>query len=203
MSQVPLWVTILVAFVGFVGVLSAQLIAAWREDRRWRREQEREELRWRRERQRELDNRDFDLRKDSYAQVISAVEAFDWIIYPIIKGFRRDPQLNAEDLADARRVREELRHSLGQVNLYAPTRFNDLLRGAMLPRSNLVMELINDQQDREKIETLWDSSQTGYRRMRAEMRRDLGLDAEDLPDDWAYDLSVRHYREELAEGETP
>lgn len=198
----PLWVTILVALVGFVGVLSAQFIAAWREDRRWRREQEREELRWRRERERELSNRDYDLRKDSYAQVISAVEAFDWIVYPIIKGFRRNPDLSAEDLADARRVREELRHSLGQVNLYAPTRFNELLRGAMLPRSDLVMELTGQRPEREKIETLWDTSQAGYRRMRVEMRRDLGLDAEELPEGWTYDLSMRDYKKETAEGES-
>src|SRR3954453_5116473 len=55
-SQVPLWVTILIAFVGLLGVLSAQFIAAWREDRRWRRD-----------RQREIDNRDFEGRRDAYS----------------------------------------------------------------------------------------------------------------------------------------
>jgi hypothetical protein len=193
---VPLWVTVLIAFVGFVGVLSAQFIAAWREDRRWRREQEREELRWRRERQRELDNRDFDGRKEAYAQAISAVEASDWLTYPVIKSLRRDPHLTEEELVDVRRAREELRHSLGQVNLHAPQRFNELLRGAMLPRSDLALEIMAGERDREKIETLWDQSQTGYRVMRMEMRRDLGLDAEDLPEGWVYDLSQRHYRAE-------
>lgn len=189
----PLWVPILVALVGFVGVLGAQVIATWREDRRWRREQEREELRWQRERTKEIENRSYDSRQAAYVQVIGAIEAFDWIVYPVIKAFRAGTQQD-EDIADVRRAREELRHSLGQVNLHAPQRFNDLLRKAMLPRSDLAMELMQERVDRSVYEQLWDASQEGYRRLRAEMRKDLGLDAEDLPDEWRYDLSVRDYR---------
>jgi hypothetical protein len=196
---VPLWVTILVALVGFIGVLTAQFIAAWREDRRWRREQEREEVRWNRERAKEIENRDYDGRQSAYVQVISAAEGCDWLVYPVIKMLRRGERLGEVELADVRRVREELRHSLGMVNLYAPQRFHELVRKCMLPRSNLALELMNPEPRRERVEVLWDESQTGYRRMRMEMRRDLGLDAEDLPEDWVYDLSVRQY---LAEQET-
>ncbi|MBE1463102.1 hypothetical protein [Kibdelosporangium phytohabitans] len=67
--------TIAVALVGFVGVLSAQFIAAWREDRRWRRDQEREDKKWQRERDKEIDNRGYEGRQNAYAQVIAAVEA--------------------------------------------------------------------------------------------------------------------------------
>jgi hypothetical protein len=200
-SSVPLWVTILVAFVGFIGVLSAQFIAAWREDRRWRREQEREELRWNRERVKEVEDRNFTGRQTAYAQVIAAVEACDWLLYPLIKVTRRGGEPTVEELAEVRRAREELRHSLGPVNLHAPQRFNELVRSAMLPRSNLAMELMSERRTRERIETLWDESQTGYRVMRREMRRDLGLDAEDLPEGWKYDLSARHYLAEQAGGE--
>ena len=187
-SQVPLWVTILIALVGLLGVLSAQLIAAWREDRRWRRD-----------RQREVDNRDFEGRRDAYNQMMSALEAFDWLVYPVIKRFRRDPELTEDEVADVRRAREELRHSLGPVYLHAPQRFNDLIRKATLSRSDLAMELMADR-SRERVESMWDRAQTGSRMLRAEMRADLGMDTENLPADWVYDLSVRAYREEQAGG---
>jgi hypothetical protein len=200
-SQVPLWVTVLISFVGLLGVLSAQLIAAWREDRRWRRDQDREELRWRRDRQRELENRDFEGRRDAYAQIMSALEAFDWLVYPVIKAFRRDPDLPATDVADVRQAREELRHSLGSMYLYAPQRFTDLIRRATLSRSDLAMELISEpdrEPDRERVEQMWDRAQTGSRLLRVEMRADLGMDAETLPAGWVYDLSVKAYRQERA-----
>jgi hypothetical protein len=52
-SQVPLWVPIVVALVGFAGVLTAQVIANRRADKQWDREREQEDQRWERERKRE------------------------------------------------------------------------------------------------------------------------------------------------------
>lgn len=67
----------MVAVLGLAGVISAQLIAGWREDRRWRRELEREELRWERER----DKRSYDARAAAYAELVGAIESFDWVLY--------------------------------------------------------------------------------------------------------------------------
>ncbi|MFC0105692.1 hypothetical protein [Kibdelosporangium aridum] len=50
-GQVSIWVPIIVGAIGFIGVVAGQLVNAWREDRRWKREQEREELRWKRQRE--------------------------------------------------------------------------------------------------------------------------------------------------------
>lgn len=47
-SQVPIWIPLAVALVGVIGIIAGQFVNAWREDRRWKHEQEREELRWRR-----------------------------------------------------------------------------------------------------------------------------------------------------------
>ncbi|HEU5471192.1 MAG TPA: hypothetical protein VFV67_11110 [Actinophytocola sp.] len=182
-TQVPLWVPVVVALVGFVGVLGAQLISAWRDDRRWRREQEREETRWSRDRAREIENREYDGRREAYTQVIAAIEGFDWLVYPALTALRRGDELADEQIAELRRAREEMRQSLGPVNLHAPQRFNELLRNAMLPRSRLAMTLANVPPDMALVEELWRSGKTGYRRMRAEMRVDLGLDAEPLPED--------------------
>jgi hypothetical protein len=186
-SSVPLWVTIAVAFVGFAGVLGAQFIAAWREDRRWRREQEREDKRWERERVKERENRSYEGRQDAYVKIIAAVEAYDWLVYPVVAAVRRiadNPQvLRPDQRDDVWRAREELRHSLGPVNLFASERFNELLRKTMLPRSRLSMYMSADTRAPEwtRVKELWDESQAGFKQMRVEMRRDLGLEA--LPAD--------------------
>jgi hypothetical protein len=52
-GQVSIWVPIIVGVIGLIGVISGQLVNAWREDRRWRRDQDREEVRWKREREKE------------------------------------------------------------------------------------------------------------------------------------------------------
>jgi hypothetical protein len=49
LSQVSIWVPIIVGAIGFIGVVAGQLVNAWREDRRWKRDQEREEFRWKRQ----------------------------------------------------------------------------------------------------------------------------------------------------------
>ncbi|MFI6840282.1 hypothetical protein [Nonomuraea africana] len=43
--------------LGIFGVITGQLVSAWREDRRWRRELAREDLRWEREQQKEAQSR--------------------------------------------------------------------------------------------------------------------------------------------------
>jgi hypothetical protein len=50
-NQVPLWVPIVVALVGFAGVLAAQAIANRRADKQWDRERQREDQRWAREKE--------------------------------------------------------------------------------------------------------------------------------------------------------
>jgi hypothetical protein len=54
-GQVSVWVPIVVAVLGILGVVAGQLINIWREERRWERERLREDLRWERERQRDID----------------------------------------------------------------------------------------------------------------------------------------------------
>jgi hypothetical protein len=82
--------------LGVVGVLGAQIVAGWREDRRWRREVERDELRWRRERLRELENRSYEGRATAYAEAIGAIEAFDWVLYRARRAVRGGQSLNNE-----------------------------------------------------------------------------------------------------------
>ena len=48
-GQVSVWVPIVVALLGLAGVIGGQIINAWREDRRWQREQRREDIRWQRQ----------------------------------------------------------------------------------------------------------------------------------------------------------
>jgi hypothetical protein len=53
-GQVSVWVPIVVAVLGILGLVLGQLVNAWREDRRWQRELAREDVRWQREQEREI-----------------------------------------------------------------------------------------------------------------------------------------------------
>ncbi|WP_215548371.1 hypothetical protein [Amycolatopsis sp. CA-230715] len=53
-GQVSIWIPIIVGIIGLISVISGQLVNAWREDRRLRRDQEREEIRWNRELKKEF-----------------------------------------------------------------------------------------------------------------------------------------------------
>ncbi|MCA1195133.1 hypothetical protein [Saccharopolyspora sp. 6V] len=57
---VPIWVPIAVAILGIIGIIAGQLINTWREERRWRREEEREEVRHLREKEKEKLQREHD-----------------------------------------------------------------------------------------------------------------------------------------------
>src|SRR3954453_10519042 len=116
-SQVPLGVPLVVALFGLIGVVFAQVIAGWREDRRWRRETEREELRWNRERDKDRDNRSYEGRAKAYAEVIGAIESFDWVLYDARRVVREGGRLDETLAGDLRKVTVQARNSLGAVNV--------------------------------------------------------------------------------------
>ncbi|MBN6041400.1 hypothetical protein [Amycolatopsis sp. 195334CR] len=168
-AQVPLWVPILVGVLGVAGVVTAQVITTFREERRWRREQQREDLRW----ERQKEERTHEARAEAYAELIGVVEALDFALYRVRKGDENDVVL-ADDL---REVVSKARHALGPVNLHAPERIRVKLKESMLPRFDLAAKLLEKGGDDLGK---WHKGQREYRLLRAEMRRDLGLDAEDL-----------------------
>jgi hypothetical protein len=76
-GQVSVWVPVVVGVLGVIGVITAQFVAAWREDRRWRREAAREDLRWSREQDRDAQNHWRDKRTDVYLEVIEVLQAWN------------------------------------------------------------------------------------------------------------------------------
>jgi hypothetical protein len=155
----------MVGVLGFAGVISAQLIVGRREERRWRRELVRER-----------ENRSHEERAAGYAQVIGAIEALDTVQF---EAKRAAGKLDEYLSTDLRQFTATLRNNLGVVNLQAPERIRVMLSGAILPRLTLSRLLLGDEFHQEDP-TLWETSQREYRALRAEMRRDLGMDAEDL-----------------------
>jgi hypothetical protein len=179
-GQVPLWVPVIVALLGLAGVLGAQVIAGWREDRRWRRETEREELRWTRERDKDRENRSYEGRAKAYAEVIGAVESFDWVLYDARRALREGGELDEATAADLRKATAQARGSLGAVNVHAPERIRAMLRESLIRRSTLATRLlVNQHGDEER--RLWQEAQREYKIMRRAMREDLGLDFEPPP----------------------
>jgi hypothetical protein len=175
-------VPVAVALLGFLGVLTAQAIAVRRDDRRWRREAEREELRWNRERTREKDNRSYEARQEAYAQIIGAVESFDWLMFPAYNATKLGHAVTDDMLTDLRMASDEARKAFGPFNLHAPERIRTMLRDVMITRSTLAMRILRGSADPEESVQLWTTAQRAYRQLRAEMRQDLGFDAETLPE---------------------
>jgi|SRR4051812_8788789 hypothetical protein len=178
-GQVPLWVPVVVALLGLAGVLGAQLVAGWREDRRWRRETEREELRWTREREKDRENRSYEGRAKAYAEVIGAIESFDWVLYDARRVVREGGQLDDVLAAEVRKVAAQARNSLGAVNVHAPERIRAMLRESLLGRSTLATRLLEGHY-RPREHERWRDGQREYKIMRRAMREDLGLDAEEM-----------------------
>jgi hypothetical protein len=181
-GQVPLWVPVVVALLGLGGVLGAQLIAGWREDRRWRRETAREELRWSRERDKERENRSYEGRARAYAEVIGAIESFDWVLYDARRLVRDGGELDDGLAAELRKTTAHARNSLGAVNVHAPERIRAMLRESLVRRSTLSVRLLNGVSGEEE-RRLWREAQREYKIMRRAMREDLGLDFESSPGD--------------------
>jgi hypothetical protein len=176
-GQVPLWVPVVVALLGLAGVLGAQLVAGWREDKRWRRETEREELRWTREREKDRENRSYEGQAKAYAEVIGAIESFDWVLYDARRVLRDGGTVDEASATDLRRAAAQARNSLGAVNVHAPERIRAMLRESLVRRSTLATKLLVGRHSDEE-RTLWREAQREYKIMRRAMREDLGLDAE-------------------------
>ena len=76
-GQVSVWVLIVVAVLGILGVVAGQLINVWREERRWERETLREDLRWERERQRDIDAHWRERRFDVHVELLAALREWE------------------------------------------------------------------------------------------------------------------------------
>jgi hypothetical protein len=145
-----------------------------REQRNWR--VHIEELRWRRERgrERERENSRYANRSDAYVEVVGCIEAFDWILHEARRAIKKG-SLCVEIKAELRSANRQVRGPFGKFNLYAPEAIRMMLRDVMMPRSALFRSILNGSDDEE----LWSAAQSGYRMIRAAMRKDLGLDDED------------------------
>ncbi|ALG11707.1 hypothetical protein [Kibdelosporangium phytohabitans] len=96
----------------------------------------------------------------------------------MIAAVRREADLTDGNKADVWRAREELRLSLGPVNLFAPQRIKDMMRDTMLPRSRLAMYLTTGPAPEwQRVRQLWDESQAGVQGAARRDARDLGLEA--------------------------
>ncbi|MFY9808657.1 MAG: hypothetical protein WAK86_15500 [Pseudonocardiaceae bacterium] len=75
MATTPVWVPLVVAFLGLGGILLAQYFTHRREDVRWSREHDREEAAWAHEDAARSDERMQQHLVDSYLEVLRIIEA--------------------------------------------------------------------------------------------------------------------------------
>jgi hypothetical protein len=74
MATTPIWVPLVIAFIGLGGVMLTQYWASRREDTRWRREREHEQARWAHEDNVRSNERTYQRLADSYLEVLRLVE---------------------------------------------------------------------------------------------------------------------------------
>ena len=181
-TQVSVWVPIVVGVLGLAGVLSAQLIAGWRDDRRWKREQRHDEERWRRERELEHERRGYAGRQDAYARLIGLLETWSWVLYPAQhRVLEQGRELTDDMRAELREMRTLAREALGPVNLYAPSHIRDRMQAAILSKADLTAALLAGEDDADRLASLWKKTKVSYLELRAAMRRDLGI-SDETPD---------------------
>ena len=78
------WVPVAVGIIGLIGVIAGQFINAWREDRRWKREQQREDVRWKRDLTKtqslyrhDNEQKVRELRLELYSEILSVMAAIE------------------------------------------------------------------------------------------------------------------------------
>ncbi|MDQ3763672.1 MAG: hypothetical protein M3460_19245 [Actinomycetota bacterium] len=138
-SQVPVWIPIIVALLGLVGVILTQALAGYREARRALDDAAREERRWQRERQ----ARTHEARAAAYAQLMGAIEAFDGVLFQARLVREAGIELDPIDAAELRDARSKAQQSLGPTVLHAPEEVRRLIRDATLPRMRLSTMLLD------------------------------------------------------------
>jgi hypothetical protein len=125
-SQVPVWIPLAVAFLGVLGVIAGQIINAWREDRRWRREQEREEIRWQRARITEnaklrLEHADQwrETKIKTYANLLRLLAEMRDLMVEVDRYVARNPSKEKYPPArgDVRRVYRETQEACGEIRI--------------------------------------------------------------------------------------
>lgn len=182
-TQVPVWVPVVVAIVGLLGVLGAQLVAGWREDRRWRREQEREDVRWAREREKIADERSYVAREHAYAQVIGLLEAWAWLLWPAKESLFAGRGVPPDAVEPLRATRDRASEVLGPANLHAPAAVRAAMRDAIVSKSDFTAGLLDERPDVARLHELYETTKSTYLTVRAAMRADLGVDPDDDPHD--------------------
>lgn len=113
-SQVSIWVPIVVGVIGVVGVIAGQLINAWREDRRWKREQEREEIRWLRESRRESIKLDRDTKVAAYGQLLQTLDRANLLLDQLRNIGAESNQGNIEEYL---RITNDVRLKVAELQL--------------------------------------------------------------------------------------
>jgi len=182
-GQVPLWVPLVVALLGVLGVLTSQVIATRREDKRWSREQEQEELRWRRDRQREIEERTYRGRLDAYSRMISTLEEWGWALHPTKRWLLdRVQPLNDAQRAELIKLRDLAPQALGPMNLFAPSEVRALMKTAVLAWADFTTVLIESEESEDELRARWQHCWDSSRAVRAAIRRHLGTDDLDFAD---------------------
>ena len=174
-GQVPIWVPLVVALIGLLGVLATQVLSGRREDRRWERERDREDSKRKTDRQIKQADKWYERKLDAYSRVISSLEAWGWKLYPlsrdVLKGSRTLTDGEREELA---RMRELALDALAPMNLYAPDTVREKFVLAMTSLADFTRELLKGEETIDELRERRRHSREMYKDVRKAIRDELG-----------------------------
>jgi len=154
MTTTPVWVPLVVAFLGLGGVLAAQLVANHREDVRWRRERERENTTW----GREDAARSYEHRRNAYVDFVKIFHD-RWRVFVLAQEAAKVRNGDNDAPID---FLEPLYDRLVQIQVFGTKEAEELAQNVLNTIANYVYHDINMPRDVLKL-------------LLSEIRRDLSI----------------------------
>lgn len=194
-GQVSVWVPIIVGVLGLVGIVAAQFVNAWREDRRWKREQEREDVRW----QRELDKHSIERRTadlahwrdkkfETYSALLKYMKTWSLFLFETVRDWHdKESSLPEEVKATCHQYFEDSYDYRNEVELIATDRaaLKTLIEAIEVYSDWMIPLSIGKSPIRSRethIDDLIDSNHEVIGIVIAAIRVDLGIAADDERD---------------------
>ena len=174
---VSVWIPLLVALIGFLGIIGSQVISARREDRRLARESRERESQRISERETQKEERNLARKVEAYEKAMNVNESWGWSLFPIarpiLSGEKTGLTVDERELLTG--LRESALEALAPLNMFAPEAVREPLRLALVSRADFTRHLLLDDETLEDLNERWKTLWDLHRKARDAVRKDLEI----------------------------
>lgn len=178
-GQISVWVPIVVAVLGIVGVIAGQLINSRREDRRWTREKERDDRRWQRERDLQVKLHWREERLGRYAEFVDAISKLALKVQIVIAWAMREGRKAPDSETILSHARGEANAALSALRIIGSPAVQQQAAKVIDKLWNHADEILNAPDDalsHVELESLSRSVDNPAKDLLPMMQADLGVD---------------------------